>query len=76
MTRRATITLDDDVYLYLMTYAGKNKSGFINSILRNVQQATLAQQLLQANTEEANDTQYQQDCLLWDNTLLDGGLGL
>jgi predicted CopG family antitoxin len=72
MTYRATITLDDDSYAFLQAQAGRNRSGFINALLRKEQQATLAERLYKANQEEANDVAYQEELAVWDVTLSDG----
>ena len=67
-TYRATFTLDEDVYAFLKSAAGKNRSAFVNQILKDAQRRYLAA----ANEEEAADQQYQQAFTEWDTTLLDG----
>ena len=69
---RTTITLDEDAYAFLQAQGTKNRSRFINTLLRKEQQATLAQQLYAANLEEAADAAYQQNLSAWDTTLSDG----
>jgi hypothetical protein len=71
MPNRATFTLDEDSYAFLRTFGGKNKSAFINSLLRKERQAYLQKSLLNANLEEADAT-YQQELAEWDVTTLDG----
>ena len=72
MTIRTTITLDDDAYRFLQTEAGKNKSAFINKVLKKEKQQSLEQAMLKANREEAEDAEYQEEISTWDETLSDG----
>ena len=72
MTNRATFTLDEDAYAFLRSFGGKNKSAFINSLLKKERQKMLQQKILNANLEEAGDAAYQQELAEWDATALDG----
>jgi hypothetical protein len=72
MANRATFTLDEDAYAFLRTFGGKNKSAFINNLLRKERQAYLRKRMLSANLEEAGDATYQQELAEWDATALDG----
>ena len=72
MSYRATITLDEDAYAFLKAEGGKNRSAFINQLLKAEKRRRLAQAILQANQEEAEDEAYQELLTDWDDTLLDG----
>ncbi len=71
-TNRATFTLDTEAHAFLMAAGGNNKSAFINDLLKQEKQRTLAEALMQANQEEATDQDYQQELAQWDATLSDG----
>lgn len=72
MPNRATFTLDDDAYAFLRAFGGKNKSAFINSLLRKERLIFLQNKILSANLEEGMDAAYQQQLAEWDVTALDG----
>ncbi|QOJ23720.1 MAG: CopG family transcriptional regulator [Gammaproteobacteria bacterium] len=72
MTYRTTITLDDEVYLFLNDIAGDNRSAYINELLKQERKNFLKQALIKANQEEATDLDYQEELQAWENTLSDG----
>jgi antitoxin CcdA len=72
MTHRTTITLDDEVYLFLNDVAGDNRSAYINELLKQERKNFLKQALIKANQEEAADLDYQEELQAWENTLSDG----
>ena len=71
MTHRTTITLDDEVYLFLNDIAGDNRSAYINELLKQERKNFLKQALIKANQEEAADLDYQEELQAWENTLSD-----
>lgn len=74
MTQRTTITLEDDSFSFLVQMAGKNRSAYINRLLKEEQRRLLAMEIEKANEEEAQDSWYQEELAAWDVTL-DDGLG-
>ena len=72
MASRTTITLDNDAHSFLMAEGGKNKSAYINQLLKKERQRTLEEAILKANKEEAEDAEYQEELSVWDETLSDG----
>jgi hypothetical protein len=52
-----------------------SKPQFINEILSKQKKRQLLQELANAYTELANDSEYQSEIYLWDVTLEDGALG-
>ena len=72
MTNRATITLDDDAYSFLMAAGGGNKSAYINQLLKKERRHSLEEAVSKANKEEAEDIEYQEEIAAWDDTLADG----
>ena len=71
-TNRATFTLDTEAHAFLMASGGDNKSAFINDLLKREKQRTLAEEIMKANQEEAEDQDYQEELSEWDVTLSDG----
>lgn len=72
MAERATISLDEEAYHFLMKIAEGNKSAYINELLKREKQRLLEEAVLKANQEEAEDTDYQDELSDWDVTLADG----
>ncbi len=72
MTRRMTITLDDDVFVFLNNVASSNRSAYINQLLKQERNNSLQEALRKANQEEAEDIDYQEELQEWDSTLSDG----
>ncbi len=72
MTYRATITLDKEAYAFLKTAGGKNRSAFVNQLLKEEKRRALAEAIFRANQEEGRSKHYQQQLSEWDETLLDG----
>lgn len=71
MSNRITITLDKEAYEFLESKANGNRSAYINSILVEEKQRIIAEQILKANREEAEES-YQEELADWDITLGDG----
>jgi ABC-type ATPase involved in cell division len=72
MTERATFSLEKENFAFLTAVGGKNKSAYINELLKKEKKKTLEQAILQANQEEACDIEYQEELSVWDSTLSDG----
>ena len=72
MTHRTTITLDNEIYLFLNDIAGDNRSAYINELLKQERKNFLKQAVIKANQEEAADLDYQEELQAWENTLSDG----
>lgn len=72
MAERATFSLDNDAFEFLKKVGGDNKSAYINELLKREKQKKLEEDLLKANMEEAEDTEYQEQLSEWDSTLSDG----
>lgn len=72
MTERATISFDKENFMFLEQHAGKNRSEFINKLLRDARQKHMEDSILQANLEEREDEDYQNALSEWDVTLSDG----
>ncbi|VEP15157.1 conserved hypothetical protein [Hyella patelloides LEGE 07179] len=71
MSDRVTITLDKEAYEFLESKANGNRSAYINSILKAEKQRIIAEKILRANQEEAEES-YQEELADWDITLSDG----
>lgn len=72
MQHRATITLDQESYAFLMSAGQENRSAFINHLLKEEKKRQLEAAILRANQEEAEDTSYREELSDWDETLSDG----
>lgn len=72
MTFRATFTLDTDAFSFLKKMGGKNRSAYINELLKKERRRSLEKAVLQGNREEAEDKGYQEELAAWDQTLEDG----
>ncbi len=72
MVERATFSLDEDAFAFLKMVGGKNKSAYINDLLKKEKQRMLEEAIFQANQEEAKDVEYQKELLDWEATLSDG----
>ena len=72
MTHRTTITLDNEIYLFLNDIAGDNRSAYINELLKQERKNFLKQAVIKANQEEAADLDYQEELQAWENTVSDG----
>jgi hypothetical protein len=71
-TTRASFTLDEEAFAFLRDVGGRNKSAFINTLLKKERQRYLQKKILSANLEEAGDAAYQEELGDWDAALPDG----
>lgn len=71
MSKKVSITLDDEVLSFVDRLAG-NRSSFINDILWKEQKRILMQELEDAYIEQVNDLIVQEEISGWDVTAADG----
>ena len=71
MSKKVSITLDDEILSFVDRLAG-NRSSFINDILWKEQRRIFMQELEDAYKEQANDPMFQEEISLWDITAEDG----
>jgi Arc/MetJ-type ribon-helix-helix transcriptional regulator len=71
MSKKVSITLDDEVLSFVDRLAG-NRSSFINDILRKEKRRIFMQELEDAYKEQVNDLIFQEEISLWDVTAEDG----
>ena len=71
MSKKVSITLDDEVLSFVDRLA-KNRSSFINGILRKEKHRIFMKELEEAYIEEANDPAMQAERELWDVAVGDG----
>ncbi len=72
MQHRATITLDQESYAFLMSAGQDNRSAFINHLLKEEKARHMEASMLLSNQEEAGDIKYQEELSDWDMALSDG----
>ena len=56
MTNRATFTLQEDTYAFLKKAGGRNRSAYINQLLKEEKRRILKQAILKTNQEEAEES--------------------
>ena len=71
MSKKVSITLDDEVLNFVDRLAG-NRSSFINDILWKEKRRIFMQELEDAYKEQVNDPIFQEEISLWDVTAEDG----
>jgi metal-responsive CopG/Arc/MetJ family transcriptional regulator len=71
MTAKVSITLDKEV-LDFVDRSSKNRSQFINEILAKENKRRLLEEIENAYTELANNSEYQAEVDLWDVVVGDG----
>jgi hypothetical protein len=71
MSKKVSITLDDEVLNFVDRLAG-NRSSFINGILWKEKRRIFMQELEDAYKEQVNDPMFQEEISLWDVTAEDG----
>jgi hypothetical protein len=71
MSKKVSITLDDEVLSFVDRLAG-NRSSFINDILWKEKRRIFMQELEDAYKEQVNDPIFQEEISLWDVTAEDG----
>lgn len=72
MSKRLTISIDDEVYDYLEHAAGDNRSAFINELLRQHHLAEMKARMVRGLQEDAQDPEYQEEIAAWDAAVSDG----
>ena len=71
MSKKVSITLDDEVLSFVDQLAG-NRSSFINDILRKERTRIFMKELEDAYKEQANNSEFQEDMSAWDIAVGDG----
>lgn len=71
MSKKVSITLDDDVLSFVDQRAG-NRSSFINQLLLKERHRIFMQELEEAYLEDANDPVAKEERSLWEITVGDG----
>lgn len=71
MSKKVSITLDDEV-LDFVDQLASNRSSFINNILWKEKQRVFMKELEDAYKEQANDPEFQEEISVWDVTVDDG----
>ena len=71
MSKKVSITLDDEVLEFVDGLAS-NRSSFINNILLKEKKRVLMKELADAYKDQANDPDFQEEISVWDVTVGDG----
>lgn len=71
MSTKISITLDDEILGFIDARAN-NRSSFINELLWHEKRRIFLLELADAYTEQAADTEFQQEVVLWDAAVGDG----
>ncbi|MEA5533063.1 CopG family transcriptional regulator [Crocosphaera sp. XPORK-15E] len=70
--QKIAITLDEGVVAFLNRIAPKNRSEYVNNLLRKQEKQTLKEELIKALREDIEDSNYQQEIAHWDRVVGDG----
>jgi hypothetical protein len=71
MSKKVSITLDDDVLEFVDRLAN-NRSSFINNIILEEKRRILTKELENAYKDQANDPELQAEISIWDVAVGDG----
>jgi predicted transcriptional regulator len=71
MSKKVSITLDDEVLNFVDTLAS-DRSSFINEVLGKEKRRIFMQKLEDAYTEQANEPDFQQEISVWGVMVADG----
>lgn len=71
MSKKVSITLDDDV-LDFVDQLASNRSSFINKIILEEKRRILTKELENAYIDQANDPELQEEISIWDGAVGDG----
>ncbi len=71
MSKKVSITLDDEV-LNFVDQLASNRSSFINNILLKEKKRVFMKELEDAYKDQANDPEFQEEISVWDVTVGDG----
>ncbi|AFY59915.1 hypothetical protein [Synechococcus sp. PCC 6312] len=71
MSKKVSITLDDDVLDFVDRLAS-NRSSFINNVLWQEKRRILMKELEEAYKDQANDPELQEEISAWDVAVGDG----
>ncbi len=72
MSKKVSITLDDEVLNFVDQLAAGNRSSFINEILLKEKKKIFMQELEDAYKDQVNDPEFQEEISVWDVTVGDG----
>jgi len=71
MSKKVSITLDDEV-LEFVDRLSSNRSSFINNLIQKEKQRLFLKDLEDAYREQANDPEFLEEMTIWDVTVGDG----
>lgn len=71
MSKKVSITLDDEV-LEFIDQLSSNRSSFINNVIQKEKQQLFLKELENAYIQQANDPEFQEEMAVWDVTVGDG----
>jgi hypothetical protein len=72
MAKRLNITVDEEIYDFVATYGGENRSAFVNAVLADYKKRQFEKELIRQMAEDDNDPQLKAELKDWDTTLWDG----
>ena len=71
MSKKVSITLDDDIVEFVDQLAS-NRSSFINNILQQEKKRIFMKELEDAYKDQADDPAFQEEVSFWETTVGDG----
>ncbi len=72
MAKRLNVTIDQDVYDFVVQYGADNRSAFVNKILKEAKRRILEFEIKRACMDELEDSAAQSEIVTWDNAAADG----
>lgn len=72
MAKRLNITVDEEIYEFVASYGGENRSAFVNEVLADYKKRQFEKELIRQMAEDDNDPQLKEELKDWDATLWDG----
>lgn len=75
MAKRLNITVDEEIYEFVASHGGENRSAFVNEVLADYKKRQFEKELIRQMAEDDHDPQLKADLKGWDATLWDGLAG-
>lgn len=72
MAKRLNITVDEEIYEFVASYGGENRSAFVNEVLTDYKKRQFERELIRQMAEDDNEPQLKEELKGWDATLWDG----
>jgi hypothetical protein len=72
MAKRLNITVDEEIFEFVVSQGGQNRSAFVNDVLVEYKKRQFEKELIRQMAEDDTDLQLKDELKAWDATLWDG----